>query len=106
MSYQLVFWKQSPGSPVNAQVAYEGLLDGEHVSDLVPVPGVRFLARVADVFGDGWERLDELNWEGAGGAFQIEVGPQHFLVVGYSLPAEGLCSNQLFPTHLVPASVP
>ncbi len=90
MSYQLVFWKQPTGTPADPQPVYERLLDGERVAELEEVPGDRFLARVAEQFAAGWERLDEYNWERADGSFQVEVGPQHFLVVSYSLPGEVL----------------
>jgi len=90
MSYQLIFWKQPPGSPADPLAVYERLMAGERVAGLDELPGDRFRAGVAEAFAVGWERLDEYNWERADGSFQIEVGPQHFLVVAYSLPGEVL----------------
>jgi hypothetical protein len=90
MSYQLVFWKQERGSPVDPRPVYERLMDEEQVVGLSVLPGDRILERIAETFRDGWNRLDRLNWERADGAFQVEVGPQHFLIVSYSLPGEVL----------------
>ncbi|MFO0843809.1 MAG: hypothetical protein U0797_15675 [Gemmataceae bacterium] len=88
MSYELVFWKQSPGNPADPLPIYEQLMEGEQVAGLEKLPGDRILGRVAEMFKDGWVRLDELNWERSQGAFLVELGPQHFRVDCYGLPGE------------------
>ena len=88
MSYQLVFWKQPAECAVAPQSIYERLMEEEHVPELDHLLNDRFLALVAETFAVGWQRLDEYNWEGIDGAFQIEVGPQHLLVTSYGLPGE------------------
>lgn len=90
MSYQLVFWKQPSGTPPDPQPVYERLMDGERVDGLDELPGNRFLDRVAEQFAAGWERLDRYNWERPDGSFQVDIGPQYFVVVSYSLPGEVL----------------
>jgi len=90
MSYQLVFWKQSASAVTMPQSVYERLMAGERVAGLCDLPGDRFLARIAEHFTAGWERLDDYNWEHVDGSFQVAVGPQHFLVISYNLPGEVL----------------
>jgi hypothetical protein len=85
MAHRLVFWKQAPGNPSDARAVYVQLMREEHVAGLEELPGDRFLARVAEEFSSGWERIDERAWEGDG-IFQIETGPQHVLVICHSLP--------------------
>jgi hypothetical protein len=90
VSYDLSFWKQKPRVRLDPQAVYERLLEGERIEGLVDLPVDRILARIAETFVDGWERLDEYNWEAAEGSFQVHVSPQHFLISSYSLPGEVL----------------
>lgn len=90
MSYQLVFWSQQPGEPSNPQQVCERLMEGEAVDGLEELPGDRILSRIAEAFSQGWERLDDLNWERSDGSFQVEIGLQYFLIESYSLPGEVL----------------
>lgn len=90
MSYQLVFWKQPIDFPEEPRRVYEQLINGERVNELDEVQGDRFLGRVTEAFAFGWERLDEFNWERSDGSFVVEVGPQHFMIVSYSLPGDVL----------------
>jgi hypothetical protein len=87
MAHQLVFWKQAPGNPPDAHAVYVELMREEAVAGLDTLPGDRFLARVAEEFATGWERIDERAWEGDG-LFQIETGPQHVLVICHSVTEE------------------
>jgi hypothetical protein len=88
VSYDLAFWKQVPGTPADHQTTYERVLEEERVEGLADLPGDSILARIAET--DGWERLDQYNWEAAQGAFQVWIGPQCFIVHSYSLPGEVL----------------
>jgi hypothetical protein len=59
------------------------------VAGLDDLAGDRFVARVAAHFTDGWERLDDYNWERQDGSFQLEIGPQHFMVTHTGPPSRG-----------------
>ncbi len=90
MSYDLAFWKQTPTTQTEPQVTFERLLNEERVEGLDELLIERILARIAEVFAVGWERLDKYNWERDDGSFQVGVGSQYFLIFSYSLPGEVL----------------
>lgn len=91
MSYDLDFWKYKPGIVMNHQDVYEKLSDGYHVDGLEELPIPQFLKRVKEVFlADGWEQLDELNYESDKGAFQIYTTPQFFRVDCYGMEGEDM----------------
>ncbi len=88
MSYDLNFWKQDPRQELDPKVVYERLSDGERVEGLEEIPIDRILARVAEKFVDGWQRLGEHTWESAQGGFQIYTTAQLFRVDCYGLSGE------------------
>jgi hypothetical protein len=67
---------------------YSRLCAAERVEGLEDLPIERIMARVAEAFASGWERLDEWNWESAEGSFQISTTPQYFRVDCYGLTGE------------------
>ena len=91
MSYDLDFWKYKPGVMLDHQQVYERLSDGQQVEGLCDLPIVDILQRVKIVFTDaGWEQLDELNWEGDDGAFQIFTTPQFIRFDCYSMDGDDM----------------
>ena len=58
---------------------------------LEELPIEEMLSRVKAIFaGAGWTQLDELNWESAGGAFQIYTTSQFFRVDCYGMEGEDM----------------
>jgi hypothetical protein len=88
MSYDLNFWKQQPGSILDPQGVYERLSEGERVEGLEELPINRIMARIAETFTEGWERLDPENWESSQGSFQVSTTPQSLRVDCYGLTGE------------------
>jgi hypothetical protein len=88
MGYDLNFWKQKPGVQLDPQFVYERLCEGEAVEGLEPLPSEPIFSRISNIFTDGWDRLDEFNWESANGSFQVSTTPQSFRVDCYSVPEE------------------
>jgi hypothetical protein len=93
MSYDLNFWNYTnePGNNFNHQEVYEKLSDGNKVDGLENLPIEIILKRVNEVFSsEGWEKLDDLNWEGKNGAFQIYTTPQLFRIDCYDMEGEDM----------------
>ncbi len=62
MSYDLNFWKYSPGVYLEHQELYERLSAGTAVAGLEQLPVAEIRERIAKAFGD-WERIGEHDWE-------------------------------------------
>jgi hypothetical protein len=90
MGYDLSFWKQQPAIELDPQNVYERLSEEERVEGLEDLPIGPILERIAEVFADGWERLDEHNWESDRGAFQVSTTPQSFRIDCYGLEGEDM----------------
>ncbi len=90
MSYDLNFWKQRAGVQLDPQEVYERLSNGERVAGLEDLPIDRMLARVAETFSAGWDRLDELTWESADATFQVSSTPQSFRIDCYGMAGEAM----------------
>lgn len=90
MSYDLNFWRQRPSFEADPSLVYEKLSEGEHVEGLEALPIDAILARIAEVFSEGWEQLDAQNWESGRGAFQVTTTPQHFRVDCYGMEGEDM----------------
>ena len=80
MSYDLNFWKYKEGAETNHQTVYEALSEGQVVEGLEAIPIEDIVQRVGSVFGGQWERLSEVGWESANGAFQLSYSSQFFRV--------------------------
>lgn len=86
MSYDLNFWKFKSGIYLDPQTTYSSLCEGEHVDGLEELPIEEILNRIKVIFSDGWEQLDELNWEAVNrGAFQISTTSQMLRVDCYGM---------------------
>ena len=86
MSYDLNFWKYKSGIYLDPQTTYSSLCEGEHVNGLEELPIEKILNRIKVIFSDGWEQLDELNWEAVNrGAFQISTTSQMLRVDCYGM---------------------
>ena len=90
MSYDLDFWKYKPGVSMNHQEVYEKLSQGQYVEGLEKLPIAELIERVEAAFSSGWERLDDVTWEGTSGAFQIYTTPQFFRVDCYGMSNEDM----------------
>ncbi|MBW1803768.1 MAG: hypothetical protein JRJ85_23940 [Deltaproteobacteria bacterium] len=88
MSYDLNFWQYEDNVYLDNQDVYEKLSNGELVEGVVNIPVSEILKRLKDYFSDGWEQLDELNWESEKGAFQIFTTQQLFRVDCYDMDGE------------------
>ena len=88
MSHDLDFWRYKPGVSMDHQQVYERLSDGEYVEGLEELPVAGLIERVAVAFSVGWERLDDITWEGASGGFQIYTTTQFFRVDCYGMSGE------------------
>jgi hypothetical protein len=90
MGYDLSFWKQRPTMKIDPQNTYERLSEGERVEGLEDLPISPILARIGEVFSDGWEQLDAYNWESARGSFQVSTTPQSFRIDCYGMEGEDM----------------
>ena len=91
MSYDLNFWKYKSGIYLDARTTYASLCDGENVDGLENLPIEKILSRLKVLFSDGWEQLDELNWEAVNrGAFQISTTSQMFRVDCYGMSGDDM----------------
>jgi hypothetical protein len=93
MGYDLDFWRYQvePGNDVDHQKTYEMLSNGQVVDALENIPIQELLQKVNEVFsGEGWEKLDDLNWESDRGAFQIYTTPQFFRVDCYGMEGDDM----------------
>jgi hypothetical protein len=81
MSYDLNFWKYSPGVYLEHQELYERLSKGVVVEGLERLPVAQIRERIAAAFKD-WERIGDHDWEQEGkGAFRVFTTSQ-FIQIG------------------------
>jgi hypothetical protein len=90
MSYDLNFWKYKERIYLDNQDVYERLSNGDTVDGLEKLPIAKILQRVNSEFADGWEKLDELNWESKKGAFQIFATDHFFRIDCYDMESEDM----------------
>ena len=92
MSYDLDFWQYETARPMaDHHAVYERLSEGEFVAGLRTIPIDAILAKLDGVFSSlGWTKLDETNWEGQAGAFQIFTTPQFLRIDCYGMNGEDM----------------
>ena len=90
MSYCLNFWRYQDGVYLDNQEVYEKLSNGETIEGLEDIPISDILDRISDVFTNGWEKLDDLNWESGNGAFQIFTTIQFIRIDCYGMEGEDM----------------
>ena len=90
MSYDLSFWRYKPGVRHDHQAVYTQLSDGGDVEGLEDLPINTIVARIAQVFSDGWERLSDDVWESEGAGFQVFTTKQYFAVTCYGVEGEDM----------------
>lgn len=85
MSYDLNFWKYSPGVYRKHQELYERLSEGYAVEGLEPLPVAEIRERIARAFYD-WERVGNDDWERNGrGAFRLFTTSQFVRIDCYGM---------------------
>lgn len=93
MSYDLNFWKYKKGVCLDHQLVYESLCDGLLVDGLEELPIEKMLARLEQLFADGWHRQSKYDWESqtqTRGAFQIYANSQLFRINCYGMEGEDM----------------
>ena len=90
MSYDLNFWRYTPGSSGDHQSVYERLSDGQHVEDLEDLPIQEIRAEIATAFSDGWTQSGPDHWECSSAAFQLFTTPQFLRVDCYRMGGEDM----------------
>ena len=90
MSYDLDFWKYKQGVELNHQQVYECLSDGQYVDGLEDLPIDDLIARISQVFSEGWNKVDEMTWESSDGTFQLFTTQQFIRVDCYGLSSENM----------------
>ena len=90
MSYDLNFWRYKDGIYLDNQDVYEKLSNGKTIEGLEEIPISNILDRISEEFSNGWEQLDDLNWEGGKGAFQIFTTNQFFRIDCYGMESENM----------------
>lgn len=83
MSYDLVFWKQSPNLELTPQEVYERLCEGEYVEGIIDLPRDEIIERLYELYPSMEDTA--LDWSGPTGAFQAEVTGQSVIFLCYSL---------------------
>ncbi|HEV3416846.1 MAG TPA: hypothetical protein VG056_08545 [Pirellulales bacterium] len=88
MSYDLNFWRYTPGISLPNDDVYRRLCDGEQLAGLEDLPITEIVSQIEDAFSD-WERLDEVTFDGGGrGGFQLFTTAQFVRVDCYALPSD------------------
>ena len=91
LSYDLNFWEYSFGPLKNHQDTYERPSNGERVKGLVQIDVERILEDFSSVSTrQGFARLDDLNYEKDGEAFQITITDQFLRVDCYGVSIDNM----------------
>lgn len=92
MSYDLDFWRYKLGVVLDHQYVYERLSNSEYVEGLESLPIESMLARVKEVFSEGWTKIDDLTWESklGTGSFQLFSTDQLLRVDCYGVAGEDM----------------
>jgi hypothetical protein len=75
VSYDLNFWRFSPGASLPDDEVYRRLCNGERLASLEELPIDEILKRIRDAFSD-WEQRELIFDGGSRGGFQLSTTPQ------------------------------
>jgi hypothetical protein len=90
MSYDLNFWRYTPGVKLNHEQVYQQLCEGVAVDGVERLPTDALLSRVNEVFAD-WNKLDDVTFDGGNrGSFQLYTTPQLFRVDCYGMNGDDM----------------